>query len=185
MNVGVIGAGVFGLASAIELRARGHAVTVFEQGAVPYQAASSTDVSKGIRRTWYAGDNETYVELVERAAEQWRRWEKRFGTSFYHKVGGAYILNSMEPGSPMHTSVDFLRSRGADIKVLTAPEARARFPQFRLADHELCVTDTWTGYIESARAISFMCSPGQGRRRVRSRRVPCRGRGGAGWARLT
>ena len=157
MNVGVIGAGVFGLASAIELRERGHAVTVFDQGKVPYEAASSTDVSKAIRRTWYAGDNETYVELVERAAERWREWEERSGTSFYHKVGGAYVVSGIEPGSPMDASVDYLRSRGAGIMVLTAPEARARFPQFRLADDELCVSDPWTGYIESARAISVMC----------------------------
>ena len=157
MNIGVIGAGVFGLASAIELRARGHAVTVFDQGTVPYEAASSTDVSKAIRRTWYAGDNETYVELVERAAEQWREWEERSGTSFYHKVGGANIVRSIEPGSPMHASVDYLRSRGADVRVLTAPEARAKFPQFRFDDHEICVNDPWTGYIESARAVSFMC----------------------------
>ncbi len=158
MNIGVIGAGVFGLASAIELRARGHSITIFDQGPVPYEGASSTDVSKGIRRTWYAGDNETYVELVERAAPQWRQWETRFGTSFYHQVGGAVILDSMEPGSPMHASVEFLRGRGADeVRVLTAREARARFPQFRLADHEICVHDPWTGYIESGRAVSFMC----------------------------
>ncbi len=157
MNIGVVGAGVFGLASAIELRARGHTVAIFDQGTVPYVAASSTDVSKAVRRTWYAGDNETYVELVERASEQWREWEERSGTSFYHTVGGAYILGSMDPGSPMDASVDFLRSRGADIRVLTAPEARARFPQFRLADHEICVHDPWTGYIESARAVSVMC----------------------------
>ncbi len=157
MNVGVIGAGVFGLASAIELRARGHAVTIFDQGTVPYEAASSTDVSKAIRRTWYAGDNETYVELVERAAEQWREWEERSGKSFYHKVGGAYVVNGIEPGSPMDASVDYLRSRGAEIAVLTAPEARERFPQIRIDDHELCVNDPWTGYIESARAVSVMC----------------------------
>lgn len=157
MNIGVIGAGVFGLASAIELRTRGHSVTVFDQGTVPYEAASSTDVSKAVRRTWYAGDNETYVELVERAADRWREWEERSGTSFYHRVGGAYIVSGIDPGSPMQASIDYLRSRGADISVLTAPEARVRFPQFRLADHELCVNDPWTGYIESARAVSVMC----------------------------
>ena len=157
MNVGVIGAGVFGLASAIELRARGHPVTVFEQGTAPYDGASSTDVSKAIRRTMYAGDNETYVELVERAARQWREWEERFGTSFYHQVGGAAILDGMEPGSPMHASVEFLRGRGADLRVLAASEARARFPQFRIADHEIVVHDPWAGYVESARAVSFMC----------------------------
>ena len=156
MNIGVIGAGVFGIASAIELRERGHTVTVFDQGAVPYPDASSTDVSKGIRRTWYAGDNETYVELVERAATRWRAWEERFETRLYHQVGGLSVLGSLEPGEPMHASVEFLQARGAGIEVLSASEARTRFPQIRVADHEVCVYDRWAGYIESGRAVSLM-----------------------------
>ena len=67
MRIGVVGAGVFGLAAAIEAAARGHQVAIFEQGEIPHPAASSTDVAKGIRRMWYASDNETYVELAERA----------------------------------------------------------------------------------------------------------------------
>ena len=41
MNVCVIGAGIFGIAAAVELRSRGHSVTVFEQGGVPNENASS------------------------------------------------------------------------------------------------------------------------------------------------
>ena len=74
MNVGIVGAGIFGMAAAIEIRERGHDVKIFDQGRVPYENAASTDVSKGIRRMWYAGDNETYVELVESAAAKWRQW---------------------------------------------------------------------------------------------------------------
>ena len=145
MNIGVVGAGVFGLAAAIELRARGHEVTVFDQGTVPYGSASSTDVSKGIRRTWYAGDNDTYVELVERASVQWRAWERRLDESFYHQVGGLKILDSFEPGDPMYASVEYLRGLGAEIEVLSPGEARSRFPQFRVADNQTCVYDSWGG----------------------------------------
>ena len=169
MNIGVIGAGVFGLASAIELRARGHAVTLFDQGTVPYEAASSTDVSKGIRRTWYAGDNETYVELVERAAEQWTRWEERSGAGFYHKVGGAYILDSMEPGSSMQASVDFLRSRGADISVLDAPEARDALPPVP-PRRPRALRDRLLDRIHRERPRRLLhVPPGRGRGRSRSR----------------
>ncbi len=56
------------MAAAIELVGRGHGVVVIEQGGVPYENTSSTDVSKAVRWTWYAGDNATYVELAERAA---------------------------------------------------------------------------------------------------------------------
>jgi glycine/D-amino acid oxidase-like deaminating enzyme len=123
---------------------------------VPYLDASSTDVSKGIRRTWYAGDNETYVDLVEQAAKRWREWEERFNTKFYHQVGGIIVLDNLETGTPMHASVEFLRARGADVEVLAASEAQKRFPQFRLADHQICVRDPWAEYIESGRAVSFM-----------------------------
>ena len=50
MRIAVVGAGVFGLAAAIEAVARGHEVSVFEQGVIPHPAASSTDVAKGMRR---------------------------------------------------------------------------------------------------------------------------------------
>ena len=95
MKIAVIGAGVFGLASAIELASRGHEVSVFERGVAPHPDASSTDVAKSIRRTWYAGDNETYVELVERAAAQWRTWERASGKRFYHQVGGLSIVSRL------------------------------------------------------------------------------------------
>lgn len=154
MKVGVVGAGIFGMAAAIELRGRGHAVTVFDQGRVPYENATSTDVSKGIRRMWYAGDNETYVELVERAAVQWRKWEEDFDEPVYHQTGGISILDSFEPGSPMHESWLYLTGRGAtELEVMNAADARERFPQFVVHDGETVVHDRWSGYIESGRAV--------------------------------
>ena len=50
MNIGIIGSGIFGLSSAYELNERGHSVHVFEKGTIPNAMASSTDVSKAIRR---------------------------------------------------------------------------------------------------------------------------------------
>ena len=70
MNICVVGAGIFGMAAALELRQRGHRVTLFERGRIPNPEASSTDVSKAIRRTNYP--HQTYVELATRAAAQWR-----------------------------------------------------------------------------------------------------------------
>ena len=156
MQIAVVGAGVFGLAAAIEALARGHHVAVFDQGDIPHPAASSTDVAKGIRRTWYAGDNETYVELAERAAPQWRAWEELAGDSFYHANGSLTVVSRFDPGDPMHASVQFLRGRGAEIEVLSAGEAAERFPQLRFADGEVCVYDPWAGYLESGRAIGVL-----------------------------
>ena len=41
MRIGIIGAGIFGLASALELRHRGHELTIYEQGTVANERAAS------------------------------------------------------------------------------------------------------------------------------------------------
>ena len=69
MHIGVIGGGIFGMATALELRSRGHEVTLCERGTIPAADASSTDVSKAIRRIHYP--EEEYIELVTQAAQQW------------------------------------------------------------------------------------------------------------------
>ena len=155
MKAAVVGAGVFGLSTAIELRRRGHDVTVFERGPIPHPDASSTDVSKAIRRTWY-GDVDTYVDLVERASVMWREWEERFGDRVYHQCGQLVVLSDFGPGTPMYESWQFLRGRGIDVEILDAAEARSRFPQFVFDDGHTCVYDRWAGYVESGRAVRFM-----------------------------
>ena len=155
MRVAVVGAGVFGLSTAIELPRRGHDVTVFERGPIPHPDASSTDVSKAIRRTWY-GDGDAYVDLVERAAVMWREWEDRFPARVYHQCGQLVVLSDFGPGTPMYESWQFLRRRGIDIELLDAAEAASRFPQFAFEGGETCVHDPWAGYLESGRAVRFM-----------------------------
>ncbi len=157
MNIAVIGAGVFGLAAAIELRGRGHDVTVFDQGKIPYEKATSTDVSKGIRRTWY-GDSGPYVELSERAGVQWRAWEQSWGQSLYHQTGAFKMMRGFEPGNGMYENWRFLQSRGTDLTVMTAAEGRKKFPQFVIEDDEVCIFDDWAGYVESGRAVEMMAN---------------------------
>ena len=156
MKIAIVGGGIFGVAAALELRSRDHAVTLLDKGAVPSENASSNDVSKSIRRTWYA-DNETYVELVERSATQWSTWQKQFDSPIYHQVGNFKVLKGFEPGHPMYESLEYLRGRGAtEIKVLSPKEAGARFPQFVINDDETCIADPWAGYLESGLAVSYL-----------------------------
>jgi sarcosine oxidase len=155
MKLGIVGAGIFGIAAAIELAERGHEVTVFERGSVPSAQASSTDVSKVIRR-WAYADNETYVELVERAAINWARWQQEFESTVYHKVGQVRALPDWGPESPMRRSVEYLQGRGAGIEILTPTQARKRFPRLVLLDSETIVYDQWAGYVESGLAVEYM-----------------------------
>ena len=101
MKIAVVGAGIFGLSTAYELQNRGHSVSVFEKGIIPNPMASSTDVSKAIRRTSYASNNNVYVNLVEQSALKWKEWESKFTNKIYHQPGTLIISNQFEPKTPL------------------------------------------------------------------------------------
>ena len=152
MNIGIVGAGIFGIVAALELCNRGHDVTLFDRGEIPNPEASSTDVSKIIRRTNYP--NETYVELVTRAAEQWRIWHDRLGRSIYYQIGKFIIVRDFGPEHEALSGYETLIRLGKDISKLTTKEARERFPQFSVRDDDMLFHDRWAGYLRSGQAVA-------------------------------
>lgn len=151
MNICIVGAGIFGMAAALELRNRGHEITLIERGQIPNPEASSTDVSKVIRRTNYP--NETYVELVTRAAAQWQTWHNRTSRSIYFQHGALIVSRDLEADHETHAGWETLIRMGKDVYELTAGEVRERFPQFTVSDEDSLFFDPWAGYLRSGRAL--------------------------------
>jgi sarcosine oxidase / L-pipecolate oxidase len=68
----IVGAGIFGLAAAHELHARGYAnITVLDPGPIPHPLAASTDISKVIRMEY--GPDEQYLLMAAAARDGWLR----------------------------------------------------------------------------------------------------------------
>src|SRR5213594_2427638 len=61
----VVGAGINGVTSAIELKKRGHKVVLADPGPLPHPLAASTDISKAVRAAY--GPDEDYTALAERS----------------------------------------------------------------------------------------------------------------------
>src|SRR5919197_2235789 len=122
----IVGAGIFGLTAAWELRTRGWDVEVVDPGPVPRTAAASTDISKVMRMDY--GSDEFYTEMGEAALAGWDQWNARWTPPRYHEDGFLVLASSvMQPGGFEHDSFDVLRSRGHDVQRIGSTYARASF----------------------------------------------------------
>ena len=126
----VIGAGIFGVTAAIELRERGFDVTLVDRGPIPHPLAESTDISKVVRLDY--GADELYTELGERALAGWRRWNATWPRPLFHETGVTFLsATPMVPGGFEHDSYTLLRARGHPLERLDADAIARRFPAYR------------------------------------------------------
>ncbi len=127
----VVGAGVYGLAAALELSRRGYRVVVFEAGEIPNPLAGGTDISK-VCRLEYGGD-EAYMAWMESAREGWLEWNAEWSAAgepeLYHETGVLMVsLGAMEPGGFEYESFRMLESRGHRPERLGGDALAQRFP---------------------------------------------------------
>lgn len=126
----VIGAGIFGITTALELQARGHKTAVLDPGPLPHPLAASTDISKVVRMEY--GTDETYMAMVEAALPGWHAWNEELGDTLYHETGVTMIARQpMAPGGYEHDSYHLLLQRGHQPERLDSDEISRRFPAWK------------------------------------------------------
>ncbi len=120
----VVGAGVFGAATARELDRRGWDVTVVEQY-VPGNVRSGSGGDTRLLRFSH-GDSEWYTRSARRALELWRELESETGLRLFEPVGIAWFDTG--GGDFTQRSEGTLRGLGIPCERLTPQEAGRLFP---------------------------------------------------------
>ncbi|HEY4164457.1 MAG TPA: FAD-dependent oxidoreductase [Dongiaceae bacterium] len=118
----VVGAGVFGLATALELARRGRKVAAVDRLGSGHPVTSSTGLSRSIR---IAYDQPFYVKLAQEALESWRYLETETGRTILHLTG------QIDLGPPAKLESIYKTVRGLDawIRECDAAELRRLMPE--------------------------------------------------------
>jgi sarcosine oxidase len=150
-DVGVVGLGAMGSASAFQLAKKGKRVAGFDQFSPPHGFGSSHGSTRVIRQA--IGEGEQYVPLVLRSYELWREIEHAAGSKLLSTTGGL-IMASEQTTSSLHGSNKFLDQTiqsamkfGIEHHLLEADQIRSHFPQFNLVGNERGYYEPGMGFL--------------------------------------
>lgn len=153
----IIGGGIFGITGAIELRRRGHRVTVIDSDTVPTSRASSTDVSKVIRMDY--GADEFYCRLMERAMDGWRAYNRAWQAPLFHETGFAILSSApLAPGTFAGDSFALLSARGHTLSRLDADDIADRYTDWRAGMYIDGYFNPRAGWAESGQVVAALAA---------------------------
>ncbi|MBT8221297.1 MAG: FAD-dependent oxidoreductase [Bacteroidia bacterium] len=153
----IIGGGIFGVSTAIELAKRKHKVGLLNPDKIPHHLAASTDVTKAVRME-YGSDTE-YFQMAEICIDRWHEWNDLFKEQLYHEVGLLMLCkDSMEQSTRSYekASFDNLVSSGYKTDRLDAQALSERFPAFNPEVYKDSNYNPRAGYVESGRVVELM-----------------------------
>ena len=118
----VIGAGLSGAATAWQLASRGHEVAILERSTPANDAGSSHGSARIFR---YAYPEEFYTRLVQESKQGWEELARLSGKQLITPTGAVDYGSVRQP----ERLAAVLAQRGIEHELLSAEEARQRWPQ--------------------------------------------------------
>lgn len=151
----IVGAGIFGITTALELKARGYHVAILDPGPLPHPLAASTDISKVVRMEY--GADEMYMEMAEQAYNGWLQWNVDLEETLFHDVGVLVLTTTpMIPGSHEYESYQLLLKRGHTPERLSGDAISRRFPAWKPEAFVDGFFHSQGGYVESGRVVAAL-----------------------------
>ncbi len=148
-DVLVIGAGLMGCASALELSKRGCRVVVAERTSAP--GTETTAKSGAIIRAHYG-----VPELVEMALEANKRFQN-FGELFGGDAGwnpcGYAVLVANDDVATLHSNIKMHQQLGVEVELLEPATFRAMAPNVKTSDVALVAYEKNGGYASPAKTV--------------------------------
>ena len=149
-TITVIGAGIFGVCTALELLDRGHSVTLIEQ----FEDGDSRTTSNGITRNirFSHGDDLWYTRSARKAKSLWIELEERLSTRLMDECGVAWFSHDEEgwAGASQKT----LEAEGIPVERLDPSEGTKLYPSFGYDDLVFIILETDAGVLRARKSVS-------------------------------
>lgn len=158
-DVLIVGAGIFGLSTAVALAERQYRVGILNPDSVPHHLAASTDISKIIRMEY--GSDEVYFRMAETAIAGWKQWNELFEEEVYHETGFVLLCRDTLESDRQHFerhSYQMLQRYGYSPERWSGQTLKDRLPMFAEAQFAEGIYNAHAGYAESALAIEKLAT---------------------------
>jgi glycine/D-amino acid oxidase-like deaminating enzyme len=149
-HVAVIGAGAFGVFSALWLLRVGVRVTLVDMWGPGNARSSSGDETRVIRSTY--GANEFYFDLNVRALELWRSLEQDASQKLFYNPGVLWFCYHAQ--TPLvDLSIPFAKKHRMEYEYMTAQEVSKRYPLIHVGDLHHAYHDPFGGYLLARNSV--------------------------------
>lgn len=135
----VVGAGIWGSYTALELAKRGAQVTLLDQYGPGNSRSTSGDETRGIRSSYgdRAGSSELWTRWAREAIQRWTAFDAehagRFGTRFFVRTGDVIFRERAEPFTTR--TAELWDALQVNYERLSADEAAKRWPMISSANY--------------------------------------------------
>ena len=149
-NIIVVGAGIAGVMTALELQRSGESVTLIDRWEPGHSRAASTDYNRVIRSIH--GKDEFYTKW---ARESWRRWlelQAESGQRLIYQCGALILATEGHCHWEDNTCETFNRL-GVPYSRMSPDEITAHFPQFKVDDIKYAIFEPEAGMTMAHRGV--------------------------------
>lgn len=151
-HVAVIGAGVFGLWTAVHLLRQGHRVTLIDAHGPAHSRASSGGESRLTRGAY--GKDMIYTRMALDSLKEWKSLSAVAGLPILHQCGVLFFFPSEE--DYVHDSLAAHKALGIGTAALTRAEMQKRFPMIDFDGVSIGLFEPEFGALMARRAVQTL-----------------------------
>ncbi|TRY86470.1 hypothetical protein DNTS_021043 [Danionella cerebrum] len=144
----VIGAGIQGSCTALQLVKKQQNTLLLEQFVLPHSRGSSHGQSRIIRKAY---EEDFYTQMMQESYELWAQLEKEAGVELFRRTG-LLVMGPENSGGFMKLKATMQRHK-IPLELLEKQEFNQRIPNVNLTEGNEALIDTFAGVLYADRAV--------------------------------